>query len=102
MVGSIIFGLYLYFALNVFGLHANEAFSALRIPDYKGFLRFRIKPDGTLGMWLIGIDRVPTQWTVGKSEDGRTQIDPAFAGALPGRVVDHFTTGPADKHRPED
>ena len=36
-----------------------RSFSALRIQDYKHFLRFRIKPDGTLEIFPIGIDRVP-------------------------------------------
>jgi hypothetical protein len=44
---------------NVFGAYVDEAFSALRIQDYKQFLRFRVKPDGRLQIYPIAIDRVP-------------------------------------------
>ena len=32
-------GVYLLISLNVFGRHSEEAFSGLRIEDYKHFLR---------------------------------------------------------------
>lgn len=89
-VGSVIFGLYLYLCLNHFGIHANEAFSALRNPDYKGFLRFRVRPGGQLDMWCIGIDRVPRRWIVTRRADGYYQVDPARGENLRGRVVDHI------------
>jgi len=91
LVGSTLFGLYLYLSVNVFGIHANESFSALRNPDYKGFLRFRIQPGGQLDMWFIGIDRAAKNWRVTKSGDGRFDVDPEEPDALRGRVVDHFT-----------
>jgi hypothetical protein len=59
IIGPILFGLYLLVASNIFGAHADEAFSALRIQDFKSFLRFRISPDGTLEIFPIGIPRVP-------------------------------------------
>lgn len=58
-VGALIWGIYLLVSLNVFGRHANEAFSALRIADYKNFLRLRIGADGQLSIYPVGIDRVP-------------------------------------------
>ena len=42
LAGSIILGVYLYVSLNRFGRHANEAFSALAIPDWKNFLPLHI------------------------------------------------------------
>ncbi len=62
VVGSLIMGLYLLVSLNLFGRHANEAFSALRIEDYKHFLRLHIGPDGRLRIFPIGIDRVARRW----------------------------------------
>jgi hypothetical protein len=59
VAGSFIWGLYLLTSLNVFGRHANEAFSSLRIADYKNFLRMRISPNGELSIYPIGIERVP-------------------------------------------
>jgi hypothetical protein len=40
-----------------------QAFSSLRNPDFKSFLRFQIKPDGDLVCFVLGIDRTPTKWT---------------------------------------
>lgn len=62
VVGSFVMGLYLLISLNVFGRHSNEAFSALRIEDYKHFLRLHIAPDGALRIFPIGIARVPRAW----------------------------------------
>ncbi len=59
LLGPIILGLYLMIGANVFGAHTDEAFSALRIQDYKHFLRFRIRPDGALEIFPIAVDRVP-------------------------------------------
>ena len=42
LAGSFLTGLYLLVSLNVFGRHSEEAFSALRIQDYKNFLRLHI------------------------------------------------------------
>lgn len=70
-VGSILMGLYLYIALHFFKLHTNEAFSALRIEDYKGFLRFRITKE-KLEAFFIGIDQVPKQWQPNKDDDKPT------------------------------
>lgn len=62
LVGPFLMGLYLLISLNVFGRHSNEAFSSLRIEDYKNFLRLRIAKDGSLTIFPIGIERwVPRQ-----------------------------------------
>jgi hypothetical protein len=62
VIGSIVMGLYLLISLNVFGRHGEEAFSAMRIPDYKNFLRIHVAADGTLTIHPIGIARVPRRW----------------------------------------
>lgn len=59
LVGPTILGLYLLLALNLFGAHANQAFSSLRIQDYKHFLRLHITEEGDLEIFPIGIRRVP-------------------------------------------
>src|SRR5262249_47190592 len=46
VVGSVVMGLYLLLASNLFGAHADQAFSALRIADFKHFLRMHIRADG--------------------------------------------------------
>ncbi|HXH11873.1 MAG TPA: metallophosphoesterase [Alphaproteobacteria bacterium] len=62
IVGSSMVGLYLLISLNVFGRHANEAFSSLKIPDWKSFLRMKIDADGNLTIFPIGIRGVPRRW----------------------------------------
>jgi hypothetical protein len=62
IVGSSILGLYLLISLNAFGRHANEAFSSLKIPDWKNFLRMKIDAHGNLTIFPIGIRRVPRSW----------------------------------------
>ncbi len=59
LVNPTIFGTYLLIALNGFGFHWNEAFSSLRIEDYKGFLRLKIDQRGNLTVYPIAIERVP-------------------------------------------
>lgn len=59
IVGPTIFGLYLLVALNVFGFHPEEAFSSLRIQDYKQFLRLHITPEGKLEIFPVAIRKVP-------------------------------------------
>ena len=59
LAGGVLMGVYLLVSLNVLGRHANEAFSALRVEDYKNFLRLHIRPDGKLEVYPVGIDKVP-------------------------------------------
>ena len=59
LVGPILLGAYLMIGANIFGAYTDEAFSGLRIQDYKHFLRFRIRPDGTLEIFPVAIERVP-------------------------------------------
>jgi hypothetical protein len=73
-VGSMIMGFYLFVTLNLHRwitgfpiLHSNEAFSALKIQNRKGFLRFRITPD-RLDAFFIGIKDIPTDWKKGPSD----------------------------------
>ena len=63
LFGPFLMGVYLYISLRVFRRHSNEAFSSLRIPGYKNFLRLHVGRDGSLTIYPIGIERVPTSWT---------------------------------------
>lgn len=77
IAGSLIMGLYLLISLNVFGRHDNEAFSALRIQDYKNFLRLHIDNEGTLTIYPVKIEKVPRQWEENKgNSDSRSFIIP--------------------------
>jgi hypothetical protein len=72
IAGSIVMGLYLLISLNVFGRHSEEAFSALRIEDYKHFLRMHVAGDGTLSIYPIRIERVPRRWRRRADDDRST------------------------------
>jgi len=62
IAGSVIMGVYLLVSVNVFGRHSEEAFSGLRIEDFKHFLRLHVGPDGRLTVWPVKIERVPRRW----------------------------------------
>lgn len=62
VAGGIIMGLYLLISVNAFGRHSNEAFSSLRIVDWKSFLRLHIDARGGLTIYPIGLRRVPRRW----------------------------------------
>lgn len=57
-VVSLIFGSYLYICINWLHLHFDEAFSSLRIANYKAFTRFHIKSDGDLEVFTLAVDKV--------------------------------------------
>jgi hypothetical protein len=69
VVGSVLMGLYLLISLNVFGRHSEQAFSAIRIEDFKHFLRLHVDREGTLRIYPIRIERVPRRWRARKAED---------------------------------
>ena len=62
IVGSTLMGFYLLISLNLFGRHTGDAFSSLRIQDWKSFLRFKIDREGVLTIFPIGIRRVARRW----------------------------------------
>ncbi len=79
VLGSIIVGLYQLLSLAAFGRHSQEAFSSLRIEDYKNFLRLRIAEDGSLTLYAIGIERVPRRWRARlpeEAEDVPSRFEP--------------------------
>ncbi|XP_058221028.1 uncharacterized protein LOC131331170 [Rhododendron vialii] len=69
-VVSLVFGSYLYICINWLHLHFDEAFSSLRIANYKAFTRFHIKPDGDLEVFTLAVDKVPKEWKVDPKWEG--------------------------------
>ena len=61
VLGSALFGGYLALMCRL-GLLTNNGYSALDGQDHKGFLRFHIRPDGSMQAHFIAIDRVPRHW----------------------------------------
>ena len=58
LLGGLVFGAFLLIALNLLGWQWTNAFSSLRIADYKNFLRLKILPDGSMAIYAFGIDDV--------------------------------------------
>jgi hypothetical protein len=83
VIGSVLMGLYLLISLNVFGRHSQQAFSGLRIEDFKHFLRLHVATDGTLTIYPIRIDRVPRSW---RARDDATDRSPS--GLIPETPLD--------------
>lgn len=55
---SLVFGSYLYICINWLHLHFDEAFSSLRIANYKSFTRLHITPKGDLEIFTLAVDKV--------------------------------------------
>ena len=88
-VGCLLMGVYLLISLNVFGRHSNEAFSSLRIEDYKNFLRFHIAKDGTLTIFPIGLERVPRLWKpTGATSVYEPQLEPDDPNATEPHLIE--------------
>ena len=87
VVGSAVFGTYLAL-MSRLGLLTNNGYSALAGQDHKGFLRFRVRADGGLTAYFIGIDRVPRHWKRTKSPGPVWRPDDA--AATPPRLHDQF------------
>ncbi|XP_059637902.1 uncharacterized protein LOC132279866 [Cornus florida] len=69
-VVSLVFGSYLYISINWLHLHFDEAFSSLRIANYKAFTRFHINRDGDLEVFTLAVDKVPKEWKLDPKWDG--------------------------------
>jgi hypothetical protein len=92
-VGAFILGVYLFTSIQVFGRHGNEAFSSLRIQDFKQWLRLKVAADGTLTIYAIAIDRVPRQWRDAERGGAATSV-PADGRATAPRLIDKVIVKP--------
>ena len=92
-VGSFFLGVYLFVSIRVFGRHSNEAFSSLRIADYKHWLRLRIDSSGVLTIYAIAIDRVPRRWRQA-SRGGEQTLEADDARATAPRLIDRIEVRP--------
>jgi hypothetical protein len=62
-VAAQIMGTYLFLCINWLGVHMNEAFSSLRIEDYKHVLRMYIDPlTENLHVYVVGLENVAKHW----------------------------------------
>jgi hypothetical protein len=87
IVGAALLGLYLWGSVrcNRFG---EIAYSALRVQDWKSFLRLRFTADGTLTIFPIGFERVARRWARRTSEDDDSELNPEDARATPPKLIE--------------
>ena len=78
-IGSFIMGIYLFVSLRFFKRHDNEAFSALKIEDYKSFLRMKIDARGDLTIYPIKIEKVGRDWKYVPDDDRNGKADGGVA-----------------------
>jgi hypothetical protein len=100
IAGAFLLGIYLLISLRVFGRHATEAFSSLRIQDYKEWLRIKVEPDGALRLFAIAIDRVPRRW-IHRKRGERERLEPFDARATAPRLIETLTIRPLAAGRHE-
>ena len=90
LLSAIVFWAYLQIALSRYGRHANDAFAALRIEDYKNFLRIEVKPE-KLVIYAIGLRSVPQHWEVVEPfREGTPCVVPASGEALRPELIERF------------
>jgi hypothetical protein len=75
LVGSLVFGGYLWISV-VCGRLLDLAYAALRIEDWKSFLRIRSSSDGTLTVFPIGLRRVARTWRRRAQPNGELKLEP--------------------------
>jgi hypothetical protein len=86
-VGAFILGAYLFVSIRIFGRHANEAFSSLRIQDFKEWLRLKIDAAGNLTIYAVALDRVPRRWRETQRGGARTLVADDARATAP-RLID--------------
>lgn len=69
-VVSLVFGSYLYVCINWLHIHFDEAFSSLRIANYKAFTRFHVTANGDLEVFTLAVDKVPKEWKLDPEWEG--------------------------------
>jgi putative NIF3 family GTP cyclohydrolase 1 type 2 len=87
VAGSLVLGLYLFVSLQLFGRHSQEAFSSLRVQDWKSWVRLRIDAAGRLTIYALGIDRTPRRWRRTRRNDEET-FEPDDPRATAPRLID--------------
>lgn len=93
LFSAIVFWAYLRLALDRYGRHENDAFAAMRIEDYKSFLRIRVE-EGRLVVYAIGLRVVPKRWeVVERFREGAPCVVPAAGEPLRPHVIERIVIG---------
>jgi hypothetical protein len=85
--GSGLVGLYLWVS-TLCNRFLHVAHAALRIEDWKCFLRLRVQRDGTLTIFPIGFQRVARRWARRTGDDGISRLEPDDPRATPPELIE--------------
>jgi hypothetical protein len=93
VAAALLVSLYLLIAAS-FKVNVNELFAGQGIEDFKCFLRMRFAPDGTMSIYVVGVDSVSRKWVAQPSGSWFRPATP-----LKPRLVDEVVTlAPAKQH----
>lgn len=67
-VAGLVWGAYLTICCFL-GLHCDQAFASMSIPDFKNFLRMKVEPN-KLTIYPVGLRRTPRRWAWKRAKDG--------------------------------
>lgn len=67
LAAGFVWGAYLTISC-LLGLHCDQAFASMAIPDFKNFLRMKVEPN-KLTIYPIGLRRTPRRWAWRKAKD---------------------------------
>ncbi len=67
VAAGFVWGAYLTISC-LFGMHCDQAFASMGIPDYKNFLRMKVEPN-KLTIYSIGLKRTPRRWAWRQAKD---------------------------------
>jgi hypothetical protein len=67
IAAGFVWGAYLTISC-LFGLHCDQAFASMAIPDFKNFLRMKVEPN-KLTIYPIGLRRTPRRWGWKRAKD---------------------------------
>jgi hypothetical protein len=84
--------------------HSEETFSAMKIQDYKHFLRLHLARDGSLTIYPIRVERVPRHWRDRLARDpGSSRLQPEqplIAELIEPAIIVPGENAPASPARP--
>jgi hypothetical protein len=105
-IGALLWGVYWVLAGCLMRMHTEDAFAALRIQDYRNFLRLKFEPD-KLTIYPIGLDRTPSSdhWMEPPKDRPQPPHNPQLVATRP--IPIHLIEEPiviysASEHRPEE
>jgi hypothetical protein len=85
---GLLMGFYLMITNGLLNIHETEAFSSMRNPDYKNFVRMHLTKD-ELKIYPVKVDKVPRKWDYKSGvSDGSPWFEPAKGQKLKAELIE--------------